>query len=216
MFHNDMGVFIDSDFYNWNKAKAVLEFLYDIDIKPLIVIDNTAFTTEKYTNVLKSFIEYFSELDFSPIEDLKFQFSSTISKEIKNYLLDFLNNEFSFEVLQDDFVIENTLNQIYDTSYMLPYIIHNTIFKKDNLSFLRNFDVLEKATNITNEVFIGAPGIVNDMGIRKPSYYAYYLLSKLANDIVSIDDGYIVTKSDNFYAILLYCHNNDMDYFSQL
>ena len=39
---------------------------------------------------------------------------------------------------------------------MLPYIIHNTIFKKDNLSFLRNFDVLEKATNITNEVFIGA------------------------------------------------------------
>ena len=100
-----MGVFIDSDFYNWNRAKAVLEFLYDIDIKPLIVIDNTAFTTEKYTNVLKSFIEYFSALDFSPIEDLKFQFSSTISKEIKNYLLDFLNNEFSFEVLQDDFVI---------------------------------------------------------------------------------------------------------------
>ena len=211
MFHNDMGVFIDSDFYNWNRAKAVLEFLYDIDIKPLIVIDNTAFTTEKYTNVLKSFIEYFSALDFSPIEDLKFQFSSTISKEIKNYLLDFLNNEFSFEVLQDDFVIENTLNQIYDTSYMLPYIIHNTILKKDNLSFLRNFDVLEKATNITNEVFIGAPGIVNDMGIRKPSYYAFYLLSKLANEIVSIDDGCIVTKSDDLYAILLYCHNNDMD-----
>ena len=211
MFHNDMGVFIDSDFYNWNRAKAVLEFLYDIDIKPLIVIDNTAFTTEKYTNVLKSFIEYFSALDFSPIEDLKFQFSSTISKEIKNYLLDFLNNEFSFEVLQDDFVIENTLNQIYDTSYMLPYIIHNTILKKDNLSFLRNFDVLEKATNITNEVWIGAPGIVNDMGIRKPSYYAFYLLSKLANEIVSIDDGCIVTKSDDLYAILLYCHNNDMD-----
>ncbi|MBM6861539.1 helix-turn-helix transcriptional regulator, partial [Clostridium saudiense] len=30
MFHNDMGVFIDSEFYNWNKAKAVLEFLTDI------------------------------------------------------------------------------------------------------------------------------------------------------------------------------------------
>ena len=82
MFHNDMGVFIDSDFYNWNRAKAVLEFLYDIDIKPLIVIDNTAFTTEKYTNVLKASLNIFS-IDFSPIEDLKFQFSSTISKEIK-------------------------------------------------------------------------------------------------------------------------------------
>ena len=89
MFHNDMGVFIDSDFYNWNRAKSVLEFLYDIDIKPLIVIDNLTFTTEKYRNVLKSFIEYFSALDFSPIEHLKFQFSSTINKEIKNNLLDF-------------------------------------------------------------------------------------------------------------------------------
>ena len=113
--------------------------------------------------------------------------------------------------MDNDFIIENTLNQIYDTSYMLPYIIHSTIFKKDNLSFLRNFDVLEKATNITNEVFIGASGIVNDMGIRKPSYYAFYLLSKLADEIVSIDDGCIVTKSDDLCAILLYCHNNDMD-----
>ena len=138
-----MGVFIDSDFYNWNRAKSVLEFLYDIDIKPLIVIDNLTFTTKKYRNVLKSFIEYFSALDFSPIEHLRFQFSSTINKEIKNNLLDFLNSEFNFEILDNDFIIENTLNQIYDTSYMLPYIIHSTIFKKDNLSFLRNFDVLE-------------------------------------------------------------------------
>ena len=61
-----------------------------------------------------------------------------------------------------------------NTAYMLPYIIHNTIFKKNSLTFLKAFDVLEKEINITNEVFIGAPGIVNDMGIRKPSYYAYY------------------------------------------
>ena len=45
----------------------------------------------------------------------------------------------------------------------------------------QDLDVLEKEINITNEVFIGAPGIVNDMGIRKPSYYAYYLLNKLGN-----------------------------------
>ena len=64
----------------------------------------------------------------------------------------------------------------------------------NSLDFLKAFDVLEKEINITNEVFIGAPGIVNDMGIRKPSYYAYYLLSKLGNYIIALDDGYIVTK----------------------
>ena len=40
------------------------------------------------------------------------------------------------------------------------------------------------------------------------------LLSKLGNEIVSIDDGYIVTKSDDYYAILLYSHNDDINYFS--
>lgn len=49
------------------------------------------------------------------------------------------------------------------------------------------------------------------MGIRKPSYYAYYLFSKLGNDIISLDDGYIVTKADNYYAILLYSHNDDVN-----
>ena len=49
------------------------------------------------------------------------------------------------------------------------------------------------------------------MGIRKPSYYAYYLLSKLGNDIIALDDGYIVTKSDNSSAILLYSHNDDVN-----
>ena len=86
MFHNDMGVFIDSDFYNWNRAKAVLEFLYDIDIKPLIVIDNTAFTTEKYTNVLKSFIEYFQHWT---LIRLKISIFFYYKQRNKNYLLDF-------------------------------------------------------------------------------------------------------------------------------
>ena len=35
MFHSDMGVFIDSDFYNWNKAKGVLEFLSNIISKAI-------------------------------------------------------------------------------------------------------------------------------------------------------------------------------------
>ena len=211
LFHNDMGVFTDSDFYNWNRAKTVLEFLSDISLTPLILIDNTNFTAEKYIDVLKSFLDYFKNSDYINVEEFKFQFITNLSEDIKEAIRELLIIEYNIEIIKEEFKIINNLNAIYDTTYMLPYIIHNEIFKGNSLDFLRSFDVLEKATNITNEVFIGAPGIVNDMGIRKPSYYAYYLLSKLGNEVISIDNGYIVTKNNDHYAILLYCHNDDVE-----
>ena len=211
MFHSDMGVFLDSDFYNWNKAKGVLEFLSNIYLKPLILLDNLDYSLEKYINILSSFLDYFTELDIVEVSDFKFQFDSRLSEDIKYNLRQYIKNYYQLEVCEIDFTSKSDLNSIYDTAYMLPYIIHNTISKGNSLSFLKAFDVLEKEINITNEIFIGAPGIVNDMGIRKPSYYAYYLLSKLGNDIIALDDGYIVTKSDNYYAILLYSHNDDVN-----
>jgi AraC-like DNA-binding protein len=211
MFNNDMGVFPKADFYNWNKAKSVIEFLDYIDLKPLILIDNPNFTLEKYKQVLISFFEYFSEIDYINITKFKFQFTPVIDKEIKDSLLSFLTEEYNLDVIEEDFVCDKSLNKIYDTAFMLPFIIHNTIFNKNSLNFLRAFDVLEKEISLTNEVFIGAPGLVNDMGIRKPSYYAYYLLSKLGDEIVKIDNGLIVTKKEDEYCILLYSYNDELE-----
>ena len=210
MFHSDMGVFKDSDFYNWNRAKGVIEFLFDISLTPLILIDNTEYSLEKYKTILTSFIDYFNQIEWIDTNTFMFQFSSSIDVSLKEELREFILNSFNLQVLDNDYEIINNLNPIYDTTYMLPYIIHNTIAKGESLNFLKAFDVLEKAVNITNEVFIGAPGIVNDMGIRKPSYYAYYLLSKLGENIISISDGCIVTKGSDFSAILLYSHNEDI------
>lgn len=211
VFYSDMGVFPNSEFYNWNKAKTVIEFLDYIDLKPLIVLDNHAFTTEKYIQVLKSFLEYFSEIDYLDISDFKFQMSSCIPKDIASEISKFIKDTYELDVLNKSFKSENILNKIYDTAYMLPYIIHNTIFEGNSLDFLRAFDVLEREISLTNEVFIGAPGIVNDMGIRKPSYYGYYLLSKLGDEIVCMDNGYIVTKKDDEYCILLYSYSDTLN-----
>lgn len=219
MFNSDMGVFPKADFYNWNKAKSVIEFLDYISLKPLILIDNTNFTFNKYKQVLTSFFEYFSEIDYIDVSEFKFQFTPIISEDIKKSLKSFLDEEYNLDVIENDFICDKSLNKIYDTAYMLPYIIHNTLFNKNSLSFLRAFDVLEKEISLTNEVFIGAPGLVNDMGIRKPSYYAYYLLSKLGNEIVAMENGYIVTKKDDEYCILLYSYNdelNDMQNFEDI
>ena len=211
MFHSDMGVFLDSNFYNWNKAKGVLEFLSDIYLKPLILLDNFEYSLEKYINILSSFLDYFNELDIVETSEFKFQFDSRLSEDIKTNLRSYITGVYDLEVYSTDYISTSDLNNIYDTTYMLPYIIHTTIFKGISINFLKAFDVLEKEVNITNEVFIGGSGIVNDMGIRKPSYYAYYLLSMLGNEIISLDDGCIVTKSDKCYTILLYSHNNDIN-----
>ena len=211
MFHSDMGVFLDSNFYNWNKAKGVLEFLSDISLKPLILLDNFEYSLEKYINILSSFLDYFNELDIVETSEFKFQFDSRLSEDIKTNLRSYITGVYDLEVYSTDYISTSDLNNIYDTTYMLPYIIHTTIFKGISINFLKAFDVLEKEVNITNEVFIGGSGIVNDMGIRKPSYYAYYLLSMLGNEIISLDDGCIVTKSDKCYTILLYSHNNDIN-----
>ena len=49
------------------------------------------------------------------------------------------------------------------------------------------------------------------MNIRKPSYYAYYLLSKLWEEIVLLEDGCIVTKKEDEYCILLYSYSEDLN-----
>ena len=209
-FHNNMGIFRSSDFINWNRAKTVLEFMESIYLKPLIVIDNFEFELEDYINAIKSFYTYFSEIEYSYLSDVKFQLNSTLSKELKDNLRKYFANS-EFVLIDEEFIPFKELNPIYDTAYMLPYIIHNNLFSNKDLSFLRAFDVIEKEPYLNNEVFIGASGLINDMDIRKPSYYAYYLLSKLSGNIVSMNDGYIVTKNNDTYSVLLYTYNENID-----
>ncbi|SFC27398.1 helix-turn-helix domain-containing protein [Clostridium uliginosum] len=208
-FHPDMTVFPGNNFFNWNKANAVLEFLNHIELKPLIVIDNgEIFSCSDFKNILKNFHDYFSLSDVINLSDIQFQFSSSIDEKIKIHLREFLTETYNFEILDTNLNSKKTLNKIYDTAYMLPYIIHNYIFNGEDLNFLTAFDVLEKEVLLTNEVFIGSSGLVNDMGIKKPSYYAYYLLSKLKGEVVLKEEGYIVTKNNNTYSILLYSYND--------
>ena len=94
---------------------------------------------------------------------------------------------------------------------MLPFIIENEIRGKKNLSMVRAFDVLDRQVDLTNEVFFGYPGIVNDKAIRKPAFYAYYLLNKLGDTLVARDNGYIVTKKQEEYQILIYSYNEEID-----
>ena len=221
LFSYDMGIFPSYKFFNWNRAKSVLEYMQSINLKPLILIDSADFSEDEFMNILESFINYFTEIDGIDIYNLKFQFSSNIEKELVEKITSLLNS-YELDICENVFYDSFDINLIYDTAYMIPYIINKTIHKNKTWNNLRAFDALDKQVKLTNEVFFGYPGIVNDMGIKKPSYYAYYLLNKLGDTVICKDDGYIVTKSDDEYQILLYSYNEDLDelikfeYFSKL
>lgn len=216
-FSKDMGVFRNNNFFNWNRARSILEFLEYIELKPLILLDNTSFTFEDYEKAIESFYSYFKDIEYYYLLTIKFQLSTELDADMKKMLTTFIKENFNLEVLNEEFTPNNKLEPIYDTAYMLPYIIHNEIFNKNNMmDNLKAFDVLEKETHLTNEVFIGAPGLINDISIRKPSYYAYYLLSKLSDEIVDMNDGYIITRNNDSYSILLYTYNENLEYFNSL
>lgn len=211
VFSQDMCIFPGSGFYNWNRVCDVFEFLDSLSLKPLIVLDDKEFSASDFLSAVKSFLNYFSELDNLNIHSFKFQFSSTMAPSAMDKIAELLSAEYQIEIDNDKFSGKNIIDEIYDTAYMLPYIINSIVNNANSLSFLKAFDVIDKQVNLTNEVFFGYPGLINDKGIKKPSYYAYYLLNKLGDTLIAKDNGYIVTKSEKEYQILLYNHHNNID-----
>lgn len=211
VFSTDMAIFPESNFFNWNRTKDVLEFLYSIDIKPLIVIDSAGFSENDFLEAFKSFLSYFSDLDTLDFLLFEFELGNTVSEELKLCINKLLKDEYDIEITKKCSVKEIVqINPIYDTGYMVPFILHN-VLNNNTLSYLRAFDVLDKQVNLTNEVFFGYPGLINDKGIKKPSYYAYYLLNKLGDTLVAKEDGYIVTKSSDEFQVLLYNYHEGID-----
>ena len=219
VFSSDMGIFPASKFHNWNRAVTVFEFLDYLDMKPLIILDSTDFSDDEFIFALNSFIHYFKDVETLSLADFKFSYSDNISETLRNKINTLFKENYCISLdAQYNFKSpEIIINPVFDTAYMIPFII-NKIIKDDSfISSVHGFDVLDKQVNLTNEVFFGYPGLINDKGIKKPAYYAYYLLNKLGNVIIDQNDGYIVTKNDDGeYQILLYSYNDDINSLSDI
>lgn len=211
VFYRDMGIFSGTKFYNWNKTKTVLEFMEYIGLKPLILLEQGELTKDEYIEAFKSYVGYFLDNDIIDFYNIQYQFSKNFSKDLKEAVINILQEHdlgyFHCEYSGNHLKID----KVYDTAYMIPYLIHKAINDNSAFDFIRAFDVLEKEVILTNEVFFGASGLINDMGIKKPSYYAYYLLSKLGNILIEKGNGYIITKSKDEYQILIYNYEEEFD-----
>ncbi len=102
---------------------------------------------------------------------------------------------------------------VHDTQFMATFIVHNMIAAigtANSLGFWTFTDIFEEV-QIPGELFHGGFGLINQVGLKKPSYYAFLLLSRLGELLVDRGEDYIVTKSGETVQVMLwnYCHYDE-------
>jgi len=214
LFGKEMKIYFNENvnFLNWNEVEKLLEFLMDISLVPLIILNQTFEDKSSFIKLLESFIQYFADIYGIKVVKLwKFQASKDLSIEYIDISRRIFEKYKLLNLIEDPFDVPPTINTIYDSSYMLPYIIHNFINNTSSLLTLKAFDTVEENSILNNELFFGSPGLHTLDGIKKASYYAYYLLSKLGNEVIDQGDGYIITRHDEDIQVLLYSYSDELN-----
>ncbi|MFU0824014.1 helix-turn-helix domain-containing protein [Clostridium sp.] len=214
LFHKDMKIYFNEnvDFLNWNEVEKLMEFLVDIQLIPIIILDKVFDEIDMILKLLESFILYFSDLyGTNEVRTWKFRIAKNLPKEYIKSIQDVFNKYELEDIIEEPFEDDNRVNSIFDTAYMVPFIIHNFINEKSDMLFLKAYDTVEENSVMNNELFFGSQGMITLHGIRKASYYAYYFLSKLGDVLIKKGDGYIVTSSEDSYQILLYSFSEDLN-----
>lgn len=95
---------------------------------------------------------------------------------------------------------------IHDTCFIANFIIDNVlkcIGKTKSLGYGTFTDIIGEV-NYVKEEFHGGFGLITMNDLKKPSYFAYAMLSKLGDEIIAKGDEYIVTRRDENIQILTY------------
>ncbi|WP_291635866.1 helix-turn-helix domain-containing protein, partial [Clostridium sp.] len=214
LFGKEMKIYFNENarFLNWNEVDKLLEFLMDISLVPLIILNQTFEDKSSFIKLLESFILYFADIYGIEVVRLwKFQASKDLSLEYIHITREIFEKYELQNLIEEPFNVPKAINTIFDSSYMLPYIIHNFINNKNSLLTLTAFDTVEENSILNNELFFGSPGLITLNGIKKVSYYAYYLLSKLGNEVIDHGDGYIITRQDDDLQVLLYSYSDELN-----
>jgi xylan 1,4-beta-xylosidase len=101
----------------------------------------------------------------------------------------------------------------HDTAFMAPFIVQNNLRclgLVDALAFWTFTDVFEEDGS-GETLFHGGFGMMTLQGIRKPSFYGYWFLSRLGNHLLAQGENYVVTCRGENRQILLwnYAHYHE-------
>lgn len=177
LFSSDMDIFRGKNerFINWTRVENILDFIRKLKLKPII----NSKGIEKH--IIEDFIE---------------NFTAIYEEDAEQWL------NVDVESLNPSYV-KVDLNPVYDTIEMIPYIIHNYTHLGNRI-VLNMIDEITKDIELSNDTFFGGSGLYTSNYLNKPSYYALMLLSQLGDEVIYRGEGYVVTKSEKGYQILLY------------
>ncbi len=126
-------------------------------------------------------------------------------ESVNHKLKETFNKDIEIHVTEWNASSENG-NLIHDTSYVAAFIIKNVLQCSgscNSLGYWTFTDLIEE-NKLGISSFHGGFGLFNKDGLKKSSYYAYYLLAKLGDRVIEQGEDYIVTKKDESIQILAY------------
>ena len=103
-----------------------------------------------------------------------------------------------------------------DTCFRSCYLVKNileNIDRLDSMGYWVLTDLFEEH-QVPPETFHGGLGLYTYNGIKKPVYYAMWLLGKLGNELIGRGDGWFMTRKGNSYQILLYHYKHYSDLYA--
>lgn len=161
---------------------------YDIDLSWIEKLDNSG-------NWGKS------RIFLSPVENSFELFIERLNSNLKtkNINLPIYLTEWNNTVSHKDL--------LSDTCFKSAYIVKNIIDSYDKLDSFGYWLISDfhQEHLIPPYLFHGGLGLFTYNGIKKPSYYAFYLLGQLKDILIEKGNGYIITRDyDNNYSIILY------------
>lgn len=95
----------------------------------------------------------------------------------------------------------------YKATKTVDNFINNYCMCDSQINFIDNFNDLK--------MFKGSNGMLTYNGLRKPIFNAFFLLGKLKGYVIDSGDGYILTKNQDSYKLLLYNHKNVDNYYER-
>ncbi|MDR1766591.1 MAG: helix-turn-helix domain-containing protein [Lachnospiraceae bacterium] len=99
-------------------------------------------------------------------------------------------------------------DMLHDSCFKAAYIVKNVLESMDRVGMMGYWTVsdLNAESSDTNCILSGSGGLISKDGIKKPSYYAFWFLSRMGRYLLSNDPGCAVT-TDGFGDFSVLCHN---------
>lgn len=93
-----------------------------------------------------------------------------------------------------------------DTCFMANYILHTMIHGQCLMSsiYFHSLSDITEDKFVDHSPFHGSSGLLTFHGLKKASYYAFFLLKKMGDTYLDAGDNYLLTKSNNSIQLLLF------------